>query len=50
MVGERRNRDAQGDFTERFGRGKLTIRGAVLPVKNVVGRQQMFGKLLKRLM
>jgi len=41
--------DAESDFTERFERGKLTFTGDVLQVISVFGRQQKFGKLLKRL-
>jgi hypothetical protein len=40
---------AQHDFAKRFERGKLTLTGDVLQVISVSGRQQKFGKLLKRL-
>ena len=40
---------AQHDFAKRFERGKLTFTGDVLQVISVVGCQQKFGKLLKRL-
>jgi hypothetical protein len=41
--------DTESDFTERLGRGKLSFTGDVLQVISVVGRQQKFAKLLKRL-
>ena len=40
---------AQRHFAKRFERGKLTFTGDVLQVIFVSGRQQKFGKLLKRL-
>ncbi len=40
---------AQRDFAKRLERGKLTFTGDVLQAISVVGRQQKFGKLLKRL-
>src|ERR1035437_2770059 len=48
-MGEVSSRIAQHDFAERFERGKLTFTGDVLQVISVVGRQQKFAKLLKRL-
>src|ERR1019366_1407540 len=48
-VGEMSSRIAQRDFGKRFERGKLTFTGDVLQVISVSGRQQKFGKLLKRL-
>ena len=42
-------RVTQRDFAKRFRRGKLSFTGDVLQVISVVGRQQKFAKLLKRL-
>jgi hypothetical protein len=48
-MGEVSSRIARRHFAERLGRGKLSFTGDVLQVISVVGRQQKFGKLLKRL-
>jgi hypothetical protein len=40
---------AQHDFAKRFERDKLNFTGDVLQVISVSGRQQEFGKLLRRL-
>jgi hypothetical protein len=48
-MGEMSSRIAQRDFAKRFERGKLSFTGDVLQVISVVGRQQKFAKLLKRL-
>jgi hypothetical protein len=48
-VGEISVRIAQRDFAKPFRRGKLNFTGDVLQVISVFGRQQKFGKLLKRL-
>jgi hypothetical protein len=48
-VGEISARIAQRDFAKPFRRGKLNFTGDVLQVISVFGRQQKFGKLLKRL-
>jgi hypothetical protein len=40
---------AHRDFAERLERGKLSFTSDLLQVISVSGRQQKFGKLLKRL-
>jgi hypothetical protein len=47
--GEISSRTTQRDFAKRFERGKLTFTIDVLQAISVFGRQQQFGKLLKRL-
>jgi hypothetical protein len=48
-MGEMSSDIAQRDFAKRFERGKLGFTGDVLQVISVVGSQQKFAKLLKRL-
>ena len=48
-MAEAQDNHAEGDFAERFERGKLSFTGDVLQGKSVVGCQQKFAKLLKQL-
>jgi hypothetical protein len=46
---EMSSRIARRHFAKPFRRGKLNLTGDVLQVISVIGRQQKFAKLLKRL-